>query len=154
MQSKATSVEQYMDELPDERRAPMKKLRSIIKRNLPAGFKEVMCYGMIGWVVPHEKYPEGYHCNPNQPLPFINLASQKNYIAVYHMGLYANPDLLKWFQEAHTKTGSRKLDMGKSCLRYKQASDIPYDLIGELVSKVTPDEWINWYEKATRKMND
>lgn len=151
MQSKATTVEEYLSAIPKDRQAAFKKLRLTIKKNLPKGFQEVMCYGMIGYVVPHSKYPEGYHCNPAQPLPFMNLASQKNYIAVYHMGVYAKPDLLKWFQAAHAKASTQKLDMGKSCIRYKKPEDIPIDLIGELAAKITPDEWITWYEKVIRR---
>ena len=106
-----------------------------------------MGYGMAGYVVPHSKYPAGYHCDPKLPLPFIGFASQKNFIAIYHMGIYADPKLLKWFTEAHAKASPKNLDMGKSCLRYKKAEDIPYELIGELVSKITPDEWIEMYER-------
>ncbi len=151
MQSKAATVEEYLSEIPADRREAFKKLRSVVKKNLPKGFKEVMCYGMIGYVVPHSKYPKGYHCNPEQPLPFINLASQKNFIAVYHMGLYGNPDLLQWFTKAYAKVNPKKPDMGKSCLRFKNPAEIPLDLIGELVSKVTPDEWIAWYEKLLKR---
>jgi hypothetical protein len=110
-----------------------------------------MNYGMIGYVVPHSKYPAGYHCDPKQPLPFMNIASQKNFIAVYHMGVYANPPLLKWFTAAHAKASPKKLDMGKSCLRYKNVDDIPFDLIGELATKITPDEWISIYEKNIKR---
>ncbi len=151
MQSKATTVEQYISELPEDRKKAMTELRKVIKKNLPKGFKEEMSYGMIGYVVPHSKYPAGYHCNPQLPLPFLNIASQKNFIAVYHMGLYANPVLYKWFTEAHAKATSKKLDIGKSCMRYKKAEDIPLQLLGELASKITPDEWIASYEKAFRK---
>ncbi len=103
MQSKATSPEDYISEMPAERQAAFKKLRNSIKKNLPKGFKEVMGYGMIGYVVPHSIYPDGYHCDPKTPLPFMNIASQKNFIAVYHMGLYASPALLKWFTEEFNK---------------------------------------------------
>lgn len=151
MQSKATTVEEYISELPDERKKAMSDLRKVIKKNLPKGFKEEMSYGMIGYVVPHSKYPSGYHCNPQLPLPFLNIASQKNFIAVYHMGLYANPTLYKWFTEAHAKASTKKLDIGKSCMRYKKPEDIPFELLGELASKITPDEWIAAYEKAFRK---
>lgn len=150
MQSKAATVKEYMDQLPAERREVIKKLRSIIKENLSKGFKEVMSYGMIGYVVPHSKYPDGYHCNPEQPLPFINLASQKNFIALYHMGVYAEPKLLKWFTKEYPKHASRKMDMGKSCVRFKKMDDIPYDLIGKLISKMTLDEWIKLYEKNVK----
>jgi hypothetical protein len=151
MQSKATTVDAYIAELPKDRQKAITELQKVIKKNLPKGFKEEMNYGMIGYVVPHSKYPAGYHCNPKMPLPFLNIASQKNFIAVYHMGIYANPLLLKWFTEAHVKASSKKLDIGKSCMRYKKPEDIPYKLIGELASKITPDEWIALYEKAFKR---
>lgn len=146
MQSKATTVADYIAELPPDRQKAIKELRRVINKNLPKGFKEGMGYGMMGWSVPHSLYPPGYHCNPKDPLPFMGLASQKNFIAVYHMGIYADPKLLKWFTDAHAKASPKRLDMGKSCLRYKKAEDIPYALIGELASKVTPAEWIACYE--------
>lgn len=148
MQSKAATVDDYLAELPDDRKEAISKLRKVIKKNLPKGFKEQMGYGMIGYVVPHSKYPAGYHCKPEDPLPFLNVASQKNFIAVYHMGLYGSPDLMKWFTTAHAKASAKKLDMGKSCIRYKKPEDIPYELIGELASKITVDEWIKFYENA------
>ena len=151
MQSQATTVEQYIAELPDDRRSAIEKLRKKIKKNLPKGFKEQMSYGMIGYVVPHSKYPAGYHCSPELPLPFMNIASQKNFIAVYHMGVYAGPALMKWFTTAHAKASPKKLDMGKSCIRYKKPEDIPIELIGELASKITPDEWIAIYEKNIKR---
>ena len=115
------------------------------------GFKELMGYGMLGYVVPHSKYPDGYHCNPELPLPFINLASQKNFIALYHMGIYSDPKLLNWFTKEYPKHSKSKLDMGKSCIRFKKPEDIPYKLIGELASKLTPDEWIKMYEKILNR---
>lgn len=151
MQSKATTVDQYVEEIPEERKAAIKKLRAVIKKNIPKGFKEGMGYGMAGYVVPHSKYPSGYHCNPKDPLPFMGFASQKNFIALYHMGIYSDPKLLKWFQEAHAKASPKKLDMGKSCIRYKKPDDIPFELIGELVKKMTPDEWIALYEKMLKR---
>lgn len=154
MQSKATTVDQYLAELPEDRQKALEMLRKVIKKNMPKGFQECMNYGMIGYVVPHSKYPAGYHCNPKDPLPFLNIASQKNFIAVYHMGIYGDPKLLKWFQDAHAKASPKKLDMGKSCIRYKKQEDIPYKLIGELASKLTPDDWIGRYEsylKGSRK---
>ena len=151
MQSKAATPEAYMAEIPEERQKAFSKLRSIIKKNLPKGFTETMGYGMLGWVVPHSKYPAGYHCNPKDPLPFMGIASQKNFIAIYHMGVYANPTLLKLFTTAHAKAYPKKLDMGKSCIRYKNPDDIPFELIGELASKITPDEWISIYEKNMKK---
>ncbi len=150
MQSTATTVEQYIAELPEDRQKAVNELRKVIKKNLPKGFKEGMGYGMMGWSVPHSLYPAGYHCNPQDPLPFMGLASQKNSINLYHMGIYANPKLLKWFQDEHAKACTKKLDMGKSCIRYKKAEDIPYRLIGELASKITPQEWIEMYESAFR----
>ena len=146
MQSKAATVDTYLAELPEDRKRAMTELRKVIKKNLPKGFKEGMGYGMAGWTVPHSLYPPGYHCTPELPLPFMGIASQKNFIAIYHMGVYADPRLLKWFTEAHAKASPKRLDMGKSCIRYKKPEDIPYKLIGELAAKITPEEWINIYE--------
>ena len=146
MQSDAKTPDQYFRELPPERKAAMNKLREVIRKNLPEGFREVMAYGMPGYVVPHELYPAGYHVDPKIPLPFINLASQKNHIAVYHSGIYADKDLLRWFLEEYPKHSDRKLDMGKSCLRFRNPDHIPYDLIGELATKLTVDQWIEIYE--------
>lgn len=151
MTSDATTVEAYLAELPEDRRQAISKLRKVIKKSLPKGFREQMNYGMIGYVVPHSLYPSGYHCDPKLPLPFMGVASQKNFIAVYHMGVYANPELLRWFTESHSKASSKKLDMGKSCIRYKKPEDIPYELIGQLVSKITPAEWIAMYEKNYKR---
>jgi hypothetical protein len=134
--------------LPAERQEHILKLRDVILENLPDGFEEVINYNMIGYVVPHKLYPAGYHCDPKLPLPFMNLASQKNYIAFYHMGIYADEETLVWFQEEYAKRCKYKLDMGKSCIRFKRMTDIPYDLIGELVAKVTVGDWIKAYENA------
>lgn len=123
-------------------------MRREIRKNLPKGFKEVMSYGMIGYVVPHTLYPEGYHCNPDQPLPFMNLASQKNYVSVYHMGVYGDNALGKWFAREYEKLNIGKPDMGKCCIRFKKVEKVPYKLIGELASKITPAEWIRIYEKS------
>jgi uncharacterized protein YdhG (YjbR/CyaY superfamily) len=151
MQSQAATVEQYLAELPPDRQPAMEKLRKIIKKNLPKGFQEAMNYGMVGYVVPHKLYPGGYHCDPKMPLPFMNIASQKNFIAVYHMGVYADPKLLDWFTREHAKASAKKLDMGKSCIRYKKPEDIPYELIGQLAAKVTPEQWIAAYEKHVKR---
>lgn len=151
MQSKAASVKDYIAELPEDRQKTIEQFRKVIKKNLPKGFEEEMSYGMIGYVVPHKLYPAGYHCDPKLPLPFLNIASQKNSINVYHMGIYANPKLYKWFTEAHAKASPKKLDMGKSCIRYKNGADIPFELIGELASKMAPKEWIELYETTFRK---
>jgi hypothetical protein len=151
MQSKATNVNDYIAEIPEDRKVAIEKLRKVIKKNIPKGFEECMNYGMIGFVVPHKLYPAGYHCNPKDPLPFMNIASQKNFIAIYSMVVYANTNLYKWFTEAHAKMSSKKLDMGKSCMRYKKTEDIPFELIGELASKVTVKEWIEIYEKMLKR---
>lgn len=151
MTSAAATVDAYIAELPEDRKATIEKLRKLIKKNLPKGFKEQMGYGMMGYYVPHTIYPDGYHCDPKLPLPFMGMASQKNSINIYHMGIYADPDLYKWFTEAHAKASKKKLDMGKSCIRYKKPEDIPFDLIGELCTKMTPQDWINLYEAKYKK---
>ena len=150
MQSKATTVDAYIAELPEDRKKAITELRKVIKKNLPKGFKEEMGYGNMGYVVPHSKYPAGYHCDPKLPLPFMGVASQKNSINFYHMGIYADPKLLKWFTDAHAKASPKRLDMGKSCVRYKHPDDIPYKLLGELVSKITVDQWIEMYETVLK----
>ena len=151
MQYIANSPEDYIQQLPEERKVVISKLREIIKKNLPKGFEETISYGMIGYVVPHSKYPAGYHCTPKLPLPFLNIASQKNFIAVYHMGVYAKKELQDWFISEFPKYSKRKLDIGKSCIRFKNMDDISYKLLGELVSKMTVDEWINLYESSFKK---
>jgi uncharacterized protein YdhG (YjbR/CyaY superfamily) len=151
MQSKAATIDEYLQELPEERKYVMQKLHQVIKKNLSKGFKEEMNYGMIGYVVPHSKYPAGYHCNPRQPLPFMCIASQKNFIAVYHMGIYSSKKLLDWFTNAYAELGIGKLDMGKGCIRFKNPGKIPFGLIGELAAKMSADEWIAAYEKAREK---
>ncbi len=150
MQSAATTPEAYIAEMPEERQAAFKKLRSTIKKNLPKGFKEEMSYGMIGYVVPHKLYPPGYHCDPKLPLPFINIASQKNFIAFYHMGLYANKTQLDWFLQEYPKHTTAKLDMGKACIRFKKPDSIPFDLLGQLVTRISVEAWINCYETAVK----
>lgn len=150
MQSKATTPDAYVEELPEERIAPFKKLRATIKKNIPKGFEEGMGYGMMGYSVPHKIFPDGYHCDPKQPLPFAGLASQKNFIALYHMGIYADPKLLKWFTDEYPKHSKTKLDMGKSCIRFKKMDDIPYDLIGELMQKMTVKDWVETYVRIYR----
>jgi uncharacterized protein YdhG (YjbR/CyaY superfamily) len=151
MQSKATTVEQYLAEVPADRKKAMNELRKVIKKNLPKGFREGMGYGMMGYSVPHSLYPAGYHCDPKQPLPFMSIASQKNFIAVYHMGVYADPKLLKWFTDEYKKQMPTRLDMGKSCLRFNKPENIPFKLIGELAGKITPAEWIAIYEKTIKR---
>jgi hypothetical protein len=150
MKSDASTPKEYLDSLPADRKKAVGDLRKVILKNLPKGFKEEMSYGMLGYVVPHTLYPAGYHCNPKLPLPFINLASQKNHIALYHMALYLDKDLLKWFKDEYSRQNKTKMDEGKGCLRFKKAEDIPLKLIGELVAKINPQEWISIYEKKIK----
>jgi hypothetical protein len=147
MQSAALTPQEYFDSLPEDRKEGMNKLRKVILDNLPDGFSEEMSYGMIGYVVPHSLYPAGYHCNPKLPLPFMGLASQKNFIAFYNMGLYADEKLMSWFLEEYPKHTSAKRDMGKSCLRFKKIEQIPFDLIGQLVKKISVQDWVEIYER-------
>ena len=135
----------------EDRKDVMGKMRQTILESLPKGFEEGVGYGMILYFVPHTIYPAGYHCDPKQPLPFVSLASQKNFIALYHMGLYADPALLSWFTEKYKATVSSKLDMGKSCIRFKKMTDIPFELIGELMTKISVESWIETYEKLYKK---
>lgn len=151
MRYEATSPEDYISQLPEDRIEPIKKIRQIILDNLPKGMEEQMSYGMLGFVIPHSVYPDGYHCDPKTPLPFMNLASQKNFIAVYHMGMYAKKEILDWFTTEYGKRCKYKLDMGKSCVRFKKMNDIPYDLIGELTAKMSTEEWIAVYEDQIKK---
>jgi len=148
MKIEAKTPKEYIDQLPAERQKVIKKLRTVIRKNLPTGFKEEMNYNMLGYVVPLSLYPAGYHCDISKPLPFMNLASQKNYIAIYHMGLYSDKKLMDWFTKAYKASVDTKLDMGKSCIRFKKLDNIPYELIGELAAKITPQQWIKMYESA------
>lgn len=151
MTYEANSVDEYIAQLPDDRKEVITKIRSILQKNLPKGFSEQLNYNMPSFVVTHAIYPGGYHCDPKLPLPFISIASQKNFVALYHMGIYANPKLLEWFTTEYPKHSKRKLDMGKSCVRFKKMDDIPYDLIAELATKMSPNDWINLYEKNVMK---
>ena len=151
MQFKATTPENYISQIPKDRIPHFEKLRKTIIENLPKGFEEQMSYGMIGYVVPKNVYPKGYHCDNRLPLPFINIASQKNFIALYHMGIYANPELLNWFINEYLKCCKKKLDIGKSCIRFKKISEIPFNLIAELVKKISGQEWIELYEKNIKR---
>jgi hypothetical protein len=151
MQYKANTPEEYIAQIPEERKAAIEKLRKVILDNLPKGFEETIQYGMIGYVVPHSIYPDGYHCNSKIPLPFMNIASQKNFVAVYSSSLYAKKEFYDWFVAAYPKYSKRKLDMGKSCVRFKKTDDIPYVLIGELASKMSVKEWISLYESTIKK---
>lgn len=151
MQYEANSPEEYIAQIPEERQEIMQNLRVIIKDNLPTGFEEGINYNMIGYYVPHSIYPDGYHCDTSLPLPFMNIASQKNSINLYHSGIYAKKELLDWFVAEYPKYCKRKLDMGKSCIRLKKTDDIPYNLIAELCTKMTVKEWITIYESAVKK---
>lgn len=151
MQIKADSVEDYISKIPEERQEIFKKIFDTITDNLPEGFQKGVSYGMVGWDVPLETYPAGYHCTPGSPLPFMGLASQKNFIAFYHMGMYAKPELLDWFVAEFPKHSKRKLDMGKSCVRFKKMDDIPLELLAEVSKKMTVVDWINIYEANFKK---
>lgn len=151
MKIEANTIQEYISQLPEDRKEAIENLRKIISENLPKGFEEEMSYGMIGFVVPKSIYPKGYHCSPELPLPFLNIASQKNSINIYHMGIYADEKLLNWFVSEFPKHSKKKLDMGKSCMRFKKAEDIPFQLIGELASKITPEQWIEMYERTFLK---
>lgn len=151
MQYFVDSIDQYMDAIPEERKETISKLREVIIKNLPRGFHEQINYGMLGWVIPHSTYPAGYHCDAKQPLPFLAIASQKNFIAVYHMGIYADKDMYDWFVAEFPNHSKYKLDMGKSCIRFKKPDAIPFELIGQLVAKMTPEQWIALYEKNLKR---
>ncbi len=148
MKANGKTVSEILANLPEDRAEPFKRLHEVIIKNLPEGFEAGISYGGLGYVVPHKIYPSGYHCNPAEPLPFAGIASQKGSINFYHMGIYADAALLKWFQTAYPKYSRQKLDMGKSCVRFKKMDDIPYELIGELMKKISVKEWIEKYESA------
>lgn len=148
MQYDVSSLNEYLESIPVERKEAIEQLIEVLKTNLPDGFALELSYGHLGFVVPHTLYPSGYHCDPKAPLPFINIASQKNFIALYHMGLYMNDEIYNWFVAEYPKHSKKKLDMGKSCIRFKKVEDIPYDLIGQLAQKITPEQWINMYESV------
>ena len=145
------TITEFLEALPADKKAAVKKVRDSIAKNLPKGFAETISSGFISYSVPHSLYPAGYHCDPKQPLPFISIASQKNFIAVYHMSLYSDPKLLKWFTSEYPKHAKGKLDMGKSCIRFKKTDDIPYQLLSDLAGKITPQQWIKQYESVLKK---
>ena len=151
MQSKAENAEQYISELPEDKRAIMRQLRETIQLNISKDTEETMQYGMISYVIPYSVYPPGYHCAPKQPLPFVSLAAQKNFFAFYHMGVYAKPELLEWYIKSYEETMNRKADVGKSCIRFKKAELISFELLGELVHSVSSEEWIVLYEKNYKR---
>jgi uncharacterized protein YdhG (YjbR/CyaY superfamily) len=152
MGTETNTVINYLKNVQVERSMHFNKLRDVIVKHIPKGFEECISYGMIGYVVPHSIYSSGYHCNPKLPLPFISIASQKNFIALHHLGIYANPELLNWFVEEYPKHSNTKLDMGKGCIRFKKAEDIPFKLIEELVKKTTVKDWISKYEELYKKV--
>lgn len=151
MSNQALTPDEYENQLADDRKGVMARLRQTITKHLPPGFEETISYGMIGYVVPKSIYPAGYHCKTDEPLPFLSIASQKNFIALYHMGMYADEKLLHWFQNEYPKHAKSKLDMGKSCVRFKKMDDIPFDLIAELAEKISVDDWIKRYENMLKK---
>ena len=151
MQYSTKTPEEYIAAIPEDRKAAMNELRNVILKKIPKGFSEEMNYGHIGYVVPHSIYPSGYHCDPKAPLPFLGIASQKNFIALYHMGIYADKKLMDWFVNEFPKYSKAKLDMGKSCIRFKKPEQIPIKLIGELVKKMTVKDWINLYESMLKR---
>lgn len=151
MTSTATSPAAYLESIPEQFRAAFEQLRETVLANIPEGFKEVMQYGMITFVVPHGLYPPGYHCDPQLPLPFVSIAAQKNFVALYHMGIYADQDLLNWFTTEYPRHSSAKLDMGKSCIRFKKQEHIPYELIGQLLQKISAADWIALYESKFKR---
>ncbi len=151
MKIKANNIKEYLQNIPEDRKDVFDKLMKTVRENIPKGFSEELSYGIPAWVVPHSLYPKGYHCSPELPLPFVSIASQKNFIALYHMGIYATPELLDWFMKEYPKHSKRKLNMGKSCVRFKKMDDIPFELVGELMGKMTPKDWIEKYESTFLK---
>jgi len=151
MQIFVKTIEEYISQIPEERREAFRKLLETVDRNLPEAFQQTMQYGMVTWVVPMKTYPAGYHCAKDTPLPFISVASQKNFVAFYHMGIYSDQTLLDWFVSEFPKHSQKKLDMGKSCIRFKKMEDIPFELMGELCAKISVNEWIASYEKNFKK---
>jgi uncharacterized protein YdhG (YjbR/CyaY superfamily) len=153
MQSTPKTPDEYVASLPPDRKEAISKLREAILKNLPAGFEETIGYGMLGYVVPHSIYPKGYHCNPKVPLPYMNLGSQKNFVALYATNIYGSTKLHDWFVAEYPKHCKTKLDMGKGCIRFKKMDDIPYELVGELSSKMTVQEWIDICEAVVNRKN-
>jgi len=151
MQPQGKTIEAILQSVPEDRRKAFNQLHEVIVKNLPKGFEAAISYGGLGYVVPHSIYPAGYHCKPAEPLPFAAIASQKNSINFYHMGIYANADLLKWFVDEYPKYCKQKLDMGKSCIRFKKVDAIPFELIGKLMQQMSVQEWIHMYETTMKK---
>ena len=157
MQSTATTVQAYLDALPAERRVIIDAVHNVIRANLDPAYAEVMQYGMMSWVIPHSVHPPGYHCNPKEPVPFAALASQKNYVSLYLMGLYVGcketeeTEELAWFQNAWAASGKKKLDMGKACVRFKKLDDTPLDVIGEAIRRMPAQRYLSTYTQTLGK---
>ena len=151
MKTPETTIDEILANLPEDRKEAFNKLHQTIVSNLPDGFEPGISYGMLGYVIPHHLYPAGYHCKPSEPLPFASLASQKNSISFYHMGIYMDPALMEWFVSEYPKHSAQKLDMGKSCMRFKKPDQIPFELIGQLMQKMTAAQWIALYERNLKK---
>lgn len=151
MKAPGTTVEEILNNVLEDRAEAFTKLHEVIINNLPEGFEAAISYGGLGYVVPHSVYPAGYHCKPAEPLPFAGIASQKNSINFYHMGIYTDPELMEWFVNEYQKHSKQKLDMGKSCIRFKKLNEIPYTLIGELMRKISVSEWIATYEQRLKR---
>ncbi|MDP1726246.1 MAG: DUF1801 domain-containing protein [Bacteroidota bacterium] len=148
MKANGKTVKDILINLPEDRAEPFNKLHDVIMKNLPKGFEAAISYGGLGYVIPHSLYPAGYHCKPSEPLPFAGIASQKQSINFYHMGIYSDPKLFEWFVSEYPKHSKQKPDIGKSCVRFKKLDEIPYKLIGELMKKMSAKEWIEKYESA------
>jgi hypothetical protein len=151
MRIEATTVQEYLQLVPEDKNEAVKKLYQTVSKNIPKGFEEALGYGMMGFEVPHSIYPAGYHCDPKLALPFVGIAAQKNFIALFHMGIYADENLLNWFVSEFPKHSKRKLDMGKSCVRFKNPNEIPFELIGELMQKMSVKQWIDLYELKLKR---
>jgi uncharacterized protein YdhG (YjbR/CyaY superfamily) len=151
MKTPETTIVEILANVPEDRKEAFAKLHHTIVANLPEGFEPGISYGMLGYVIPHQLYPAGYHCKPSEPLPFASIASQKNSINLYHMGIYLDPSLMEWFVAEYPKHSQQKLDMGKSCMRFKKTEHIPYDLLGQLMQKITAEQWIALYERNLKK---
>ena len=151
MHSDAKTPQEYIDQLPSDRQEIMKRLRAAVLEHLPEGLEEIMLYGIICYVIPHSLYPKGYHVDPKLPLMMLAIASQKNHIALYYVGVYTFPPVHAWFLEAYAQVMGKKPDIGKSCIRFRPTANIPYELLGELCGKVSVSEYIRAYEQILEK---
>ncbi|MBS1639193.1 MAG: DUF1801 domain-containing protein [Bacteroidetes bacterium] len=151
MKPNGNTVQEILNNVPEDRKEAFNNLHNVIVKNLPKGFEAAISYGGLGYVVPHSIYPSGYHCKPSEPLPFAGISSQKNSVNFYHMGIYSDPKLFNWFVSEYPKYSKQKLDMGKSCIRFKKMDEIPFDLIGELMKKMSVKQWINIYENNLKR---